>query len=174
MITSLVLIYKAIKFHQTDQYLSQTSQQITLHYTLSYKHSHARRESKDKNLNNACLLSPHHSIQKAHCSLTKMCFYGGIFYLSCGHTDFELQRYCPMLRYELDRINDPWEREQSVIPFDLPNCDPKPRENVVYWTINKSTYCGRCYCGVDGSDGSIGIGAAGDAIAMISDPPLCH
>jgi hypothetical protein len=94
---------------------------------------------------------------KSSPTLNEMCYYSGIFYLNCGHTDFELKQYCPSLRYQLDRTNKPEQLEQSAVPFDLPNCDPKPRENVTYWTINKLSYCGRCYCDVNGCNEIIGV-----------------
>ncbi|PWY91106.1 hypothetical protein BO70DRAFT_392759 [Aspergillus heteromorphus CBS 117.55] len=53
-----------------------------------------------------------------------MCLYTATHYPTCQHTEFELHVFCRAVLDELNRINDPVEREKWDIPFDPPDCLP--------------------------------------------------
>lgn len=80
-----------------------------------------------------------------------MCLYTGIQYPTCPHLHFELYLFCPALLTELNRINDPVERDTFALPFDpdLPGCQP---------LVAMSHYCLR----VAGDGGPVGYFPAYD------------
>ncbi|KAJ5751866.1 hypothetical protein N7520_008783 [Penicillium odoratum] len=51
-----------------------------------------------------------------------MCNYKGYYFKYCSHYEFKLQTFCKTVRRELDRINNPDDREK----YDIP-CTPNPR-----------------------------------------------
>ena len=90
-----------------------------------------------------------------------MCRYTGIFYPECGHARFLVYRFCRGVFIQLQRINDPAQREAYHLPFDpdLPGCTPfalflangRPDEsggpgsgNVLKWTFVLSEGCPGC------------------------------
>lgn len=90
-----------------------------------------------------------------------MCFFVGYFYDECRHVRFELHLFCDALFTQLQRINDPEQREQFSLPFDpdLPDCEPYCRfdvdgfpdtnwepgaGNVLWWVYNLSEPCAEC------------------------------
>ncbi|EEP76919.1 predicted protein [Uncinocarpus reesii 1704] len=59
-----------------------------------------------------------------------MCLYHRIFY-TCNHSNYTLAYNCYHVLFQLQRINNPWERSRFDIPFELnPNCNPSQR-NVI-------------------------------------------
>ncbi|KMP04711.1 hypothetical protein CIRG_04392 [Coccidioides immitis RMSCC 2394] len=53
-----------------------------------------------------------------------MCLYNRAIY-SCNHFDYILAYNCYDVFFQLQRINDSWERSNYAIPFELsPNCSP--------------------------------------------------
>lgn len=72
-----------------------------------------------------------------------MCLYHGIRCLHCGHPDFELHQFCHTLLRELQRIDDPYQRDTFPLPFDPPDCKPRPGVNIVGWVVSRR-YCSRC------------------------------
>ncbi|KAJ5232221.1 hypothetical protein N7468_005177 [Penicillium chermesinum] len=90
-----------------------------------------------------------------------MCHYQGILFFECEHVRFKLFEFCPAHRAQLDRINDPSECSEHLIPFDTPSeCLPRvviqdgsillvtERENlatnVVQWVTDLSQICSTC------------------------------
>jgi hypothetical protein len=91
-----------------------------------------------------------------------MCHYVGIFYEECYHIRFTLDHFCKALYDQLQRINDPAQREQYALPFDpdIPGCEPyalfnedgrpvvtrdEPGSgNVLRWMFNLSELCPSC------------------------------
>ncbi|KAJ5492735.1 hypothetical protein N7539_001481 [Penicillium diatomitis] len=55
-----------------------------------------------------------------------MCFYVGVYCRCCADVWFKLHLFCHDLYDQLQRINDPLEREQHDLPFDpnIPDCQP--------------------------------------------------
>ncbi|CEJ55833.1 hypothetical protein PMG11_02064 [Penicillium brasilianum] len=90
-----------------------------------------------------------------------MCQYVGISYVECGHVRFQLHCFCRKMLNQLQRINDPEEREQYDLPFDpdQAQCEPyalfdengRPvtrhgpgSGNVLSWVFNLSETCHEC------------------------------
>lgn len=91
-----------------------------------------------------------------------MCIYRGIWHKRCDHCIFNLHVICRGLLEQLNRINDPKERDVEDLPFDeLPGCDPralimggtvdiavssyvKDGANVVEWLTELGDTCPRC------------------------------
>lgn len=98
-----------------------------------------------------------------------MCLYRGIYYHECGHSRFLLHTFCDCLLNQLQRINDPEERQRHAIPFDGSGCEPRVKlkedgsvdmktrdlikewANVVMWEHNMVEVCRDC--GAMGFDG---------------------
>lgn len=91
-----------------------------------------------------------------------MCLYHGIYYQECHHVRFQVHRFCRNFLHELNRIDDPKQREVFDIPFDFPpSCEPRVRvmngrvdiafhgveTNVVRWVTNLSEACPDCPVG---------------------------
>jgi hypothetical protein len=55
----------------------------------------------------------------------KMCSYHATRYTPCNHTLFSLAIFCPAVRTELARINDPVQRRAYPLPFNPPECAPQ-------------------------------------------------
>ncbi|KAJ5774295.1 hypothetical protein N7457_009191 [Penicillium paradoxum] len=54
-----------------------------------------------------------------------MCFFVETHYPVCKHTCFELHIFCREVLRQLDRINDPEQREMYDLPFDdCAGCEP--------------------------------------------------
>ncbi|OQD77818.1 hypothetical protein PENDEC_c002G03411 [Penicillium decumbens] len=91
-----------------------------------------------------------------------MCLYRGIYYHDCGHSRFLLYNLCDHFLNQLQRINNPEERERYAIPFDGAGCEPRVRlkadgsvdtlaydpvkgwSNVVQWEHNMVEVCYKC------------------------------
>jgi len=55
-----------------------------------------------------------------------MCLYEGHSF-TCSHTCFYIHLFCRETLNQLNRINDPSQRERYDLPFnpDIPNCSPR-------------------------------------------------
>ncbi|KAL2013055.1 hypothetical protein VTN00DRAFT_580 [Thermoascus crustaceus] len=65
-----------------------------------------------------------------------MCLYRGTRCLHCGHPDFELHQFCQTLLRELQRIDDPYQRDMFLLPFNPPDCKPRLGVNIVGWLVS--------------------------------------
>ena len=60
-----------------------------------------------------------------------MCQYTATHHPTCSHTSFHLYVFCRRILHELNRINDPVQREAFALPFDPPDCEPRRGVTVI-------------------------------------------
>lgn len=73
-----------------------------------------------------------------------MCRYIAFTHSGCGHLCFKVAVFCNSLYNELQRINDPYQRQMYALPFDPPDCRPRLGYNIIDYEPGGWRYCPTC------------------------------